>query len=108
MTVDDQWYRIRFSRTELASGICNRFWMDGLLPVAKQLRLGEGLDFNTVAVFDMDDREGGQYLYLSPGASSAFLAVAVAHGAQPCVRPAPDGLSLAYGEDWAAQKLLVR
>ena len=107
MAPDDQWYRIRFSRTEVASGICNRFWMDGLLPVAK--RLGkDGVDFDTVAVFEMDDPDGGQSLYLSPGASSAFLAVAVAHGAQPCVRPAPDGLSLAYGEDWAAQKLLVR
>jgi hypothetical protein len=104
---DDQWYRIRFSRTELASGIWNRFWMDGLLPVAKRLGKG-GLDFNTVAVFAMDDPEGGQSLYLSPGASSAFLAVALAHGAQPCVRPDPEGLSVAYGDEWVARKLLER
>jgi hypothetical protein len=105
VTVDDQWHRIRFSKTELRSGIWNRFWVDGLLPVAK--RLGK-VDFNTIAIFDMDDIEGGKYLYLSPGASSAFLPVARAHGGQPCVRPAPEGLSLAYGEDWAAQKLLLR
>jgi hypothetical protein len=81
--------------------------MDGLLPVAKRLGKG-GVDFNTVAVFDMDDPEGGQSLYLSPGASSEFLAVALAHGAQPCVRPAPEGLSLAYGDEWAAQNFLLR
>ena len=106
VTAANQWHRIRFSRTELASGIWNRFWMDGLLPVAK--RLGKGIDFSTIAVFDMDDREGGQYLYLSPAASSAFLAVAMAHGAEPCVRPAPEGLSLAYGDELAARRLLAR
>jgi hypothetical protein len=106
VTAENQWHRIRFSRIELASGIRNRFWMDGLLPVAK--RLGKGIDFNTIAVFDMDDCEGGQYLYLSPGASSAFLAVAMAHGAEPCVCPAPEGLSLAYGDEMAARRLLIR
>jgi hypothetical protein len=34
VTAANQWHRIKFSRTELASGIWNRFWVDGLLPVA--------------------------------------------------------------------------
>ena len=101
-----QWHRIKFSRDELVSGAVGRFWVDGLLPALDELR--KGTDLNTVAVFDMDDPEGGKYLYLSPGAFFAFLTIALAHGAQPCDRPAPEGLSLAYGDEWAAQNLLLR
>jgi len=81
-----QRHRIRFSKNEIASGAVNRFWLDGLLPAA--IDLDRRIDLTTVAVFDADDSEGGKSLYLSPAASFAFLAVAQAHVAQPCDRPA--------------------
>ena len=79
--------------------------MDSLLPAIEEL--GD-VDLRTVAIFDVDDSEGAKYLYLSPGAFSAFLALALAHGAQPCDRPAPASASLLYGDVLAAPKLLVR
>jgi len=99
-----QWHRIRFSKSEVASGAVNSFWIDGLLRVAKQL--GKTVDLTTVAVFEADESDGGKSLYLSPAASVAFIGVALTHGAQPCARPDPKGLSLAYGDEWASRKLL--
>jgi hypothetical protein len=102
MTSDDQWHRIRFPKDELISGAARRFFMNSLLPATEQL--SRDIDLNTVAIFDVDDSEGGKYLYLSPGAS-AFLTPALAQGAQPCDRPAPES-SLLYGDEWSARRLL--
>jgi len=99
-----QWHRIKFSKKAVASGAMNSFWIDSFLRVAK--RIGKGIDLTTVAVFEADDSDGGKSLYLSPAASVSFVGVALVHGAQPCERPAPQGLSLAYGDEWAAKKLL--
>ena len=106
MTSDDQWHRITFPKGELASGAMGRFFMDSLLPATEEP--GRNVDLSTVAIFEVDDSEGGKDLYFSPGAFAAFFTLASAHGAQPCDRPAPEGLSLAYGDEWAAQKLLLR
>ena len=106
MTSDDQWHRIRFPKDELISGAVRRFLVNSLLPAAEQL--SRAVDLDTVAILAVDDSEGGKYMYFSPGAFAAFLTLASAHGAQPCDRPAPEGLSLAYGDEWAARKLLFR
>jgi hypothetical protein len=82
----------------------SRFVVDSLLPAASH---AVDLDLDAVAIFDGDDPEGGKYLYLSPGAFSAFLTLALANGMQPCNRPSPEGVSLLYGDEWAARKLLV-
>ena len=79
--------------------------MNSLLPAATE-DLGRHVDLTTSAIFEIDDSEGGKYLYLSPGAFAAFLTLASVHGAQPCDRPAPEGLSLAYGEERSARRLL--
>src|SRR6476469_5550881 len=97
MTSDDQWHRIRFPKDELISGAVRRFLVNSLLPAAEQL--SRAIDLDTVAIFGVDDPQGGKYLYLSPGAFSAFLTLAVAQGAQPCDRPGPDS-SLLYGDKW--------
>ena len=83
----------------------SRFLLDHLLPVAEQLR---DLDLSTVAIFDADDRKEGRYVYLSPGAFEAFLNLAVEHRALPCDRPGPEGLSVLYGDQLTARRLLVR
>ena len=106
MTSDNQWHRIRFPKGELASGAMGRFFMDSLLPATEEP--GRNVDLSTVAIFEVDDSEGGKYLYLSPGAFAEFLTLASAYRAQPCDRPASEGLSLAYGDEWASQKLLLR
>ena len=67
--------------------------MNSLLPAIEE----QEVDLSTVAIFDVDDSEGGKYLYLSPGAFSAFLTPALAQGAQPCDRPVPES-SLLYGD----------
>ena len=105
MTSNDQWHRIRFPKRELASGAMGRFFMNSPLPAATE-DLGPRVDLTTSAIFEVDDSEGGKYLYLSPGAF-AFFTLALVHGAQPCDRPAPEGLSLAYGEERSARKLLT-
>jgi len=92
MTSNDQWHRIRFPKRELASGAMSRFFMNSLLPAATE-DLGRHVDLTTSAIFEIDDSEGGKYLYLSPGAFAAFLTLASVHGAQACDRPAPEGLS---------------
>ena len=106
MTSDDQWHRIRFPKDELRSGAVRRFFANRLLPAAEQL--SRAVDLDTVAILSVDDSEGGRYLYFSPGAFAAFLRLASAHGAQPCDRPAPEGFSLAYGDQLTARRLLVR
>ena len=73
MTSEDQWRRIRFPNGELGSGAMGQFFMDSLLPAIEEL----DVDFNTVAIFDVDDSEGAKYLYLSPGAVAAFLTLAL-------------------------------
>ena len=105
MTVDVQWHRIRFSRDELASGAMSRFLVDSLLPAIEEL--GD-VDLRTVAIFDVDDSEAAKDLYLSPVAFVAFLALALAHGAQPCDRLAPQAHLYFCGDVLAAPKLLVR
>ena len=105
MTSDDQWRRIRFPKGELESGAMGRFFIDSLLPAIEDL--GQHVDLSTVAIFEVDDSQGGKYLYFSPGAFAALFTLASDHGAQPCDRPAPEGLSLAYGDEWAARKLLT-
>ena len=92
MTSDDQWRRIRFPKDELGSGAMGQFFMDSLLPAIEEL----DVDFNTVAIFDVDDSEGAKYLYLSPGAVAAFLTLALTHGAEPCERPAPESAVSLY------------
>lgn len=104
MTSGDRWHRFRFSRDEIASGAMGRLLVDSLLPAAEE---DGGLDLSTVAIFRADDSEGGKYLYLSPGAFLTFRAIAVDHGAQPCDRPAPEGLSLLYGDASTAWILLL-
>jgi hypothetical protein len=101
----NQWYRIWFPKDLFASGAVSRFLLDHVLPAAEQLR---DLDLSTVAIFDADDRKEGRYVYLSPRAFGAFLEIAVEHRALPCDRPALDGLSLLYGNELAARRLLVR
>jgi hypothetical protein len=103
VTAAYQWHRIGFSKDEVASGAMSRFVVDGVLPAAVQAR---AMDLNTVAIFESDDSEGGKSLFLSPGAFFTFLTLALAHRAQPCDPPAPEGLSLLYGEEWVAHKLL--
>jgi hypothetical protein len=101
----NQWFRIWFPKDLFASGAVSRFLLDHLLPAAEQLR---DLDLSTVAIFDADDRKEGRYVYLSPGAFGAFLEIAVEHRAVPCDRPALGSLSLMYGDQWTAWKLLER
>jgi len=86
---DVQWHRIKFSKNELASGAMGRFLVDGLLPAVEQ---DNSAGLSEVAIFSGDDSEGGKSLYLSPGAFSAFLTLALAQGAQPCDLPDPGGL----------------
>ena len=83
----------------------SRFVLDGLLPAAEQ---ASDADPRTIAIFDADDRQEGRYLYLSPGAFEAFLNLAVEHRALPCDRPGPEGLSVLYGDQFTARRLLVR
>ena len=104
MTSDDQWHRIRFPNGELPSGAMGRFFLDSLLPATEEQEVNLG----TVAIFEVDDSEGGKYLYLSPGAFEAFLNLAVEHRALPCDRPGPEGLSVLYGDQFTARRLLVR
>jgi hypothetical protein len=104
MTSDDQWHRIRFPKDELKSGAVKRFFVNSLLPAAEQL--SRAVDLDTVAILGVDDSEGGKYLYLSPGAFSAFLTLALAQGAQPCDRPGPES-PLLYGDKWSAHRLLT-
>jgi hypothetical protein len=92
MNSNDQWHRIRLPKCELASGTMGRFFMNSPLPAATE-DLGKHVDLTTSAIFEVDDSEGGKYLYLSPGAFAAFLTLASVHGAQACDRPAPEGLS---------------
>jgi hypothetical protein len=80
-----------------------RFFIDSLMPAIEDL--GQHVDLSTVAIFEVDDSQGGKYLYFSPGAFAALSTLASEHGAQPCDRPAPEGLSLAYGDEWAARLL---
>ena len=104
MSSDDQWHRIRFPKDELRSGAVRRFLVNILLPAAEQLT--RAVDLDTVVILGVDDSEGGKYLYLSPGAFSAFLTLALAQGAQPCDRPVPGG-SLLYGDERSARRLLT-
>jgi hypothetical protein len=83
----------------------SRFLVDSLLPAAERDR---GMDLSAIAIFGVDESKGGKYLYLSPGAFFAFLTIALAHGAQPCDPPAPEGLSLLYGDERTARRVLVR
>ena len=106
MTSDHQWHRIRLPKDELASGAMGRFFMDSLLPATEEL--GVNVDLSTVAIFGVDDSEGGRYFYLSPGAVAEFHTLALAHGAQPCERPAPESAFLLYGNELTARRLLVR
>ena len=82
-----------------------RFFVDSLLPATEDL--GRNIDLSTVAIFGADDSEGGRYVYLSPGAFSEFAMLALAHGAQPCDRPAIESASLLYGDERSARKLLT-
>ena len=81
--------------------------MDSLLPATEAARTSCRPETPS-PYSSVDDSEGGKYLYFSPGAFAEFLTLASAHGAQPCDRPDPEGLSLAYGDEWAARKLLLR
>ena len=105
MNSNDQWHRISFPKGELASGTMGRFFMDSLLPATEEL--GRNIDLGTVAIFVVDDSEGGRYVYLSPGAFSEFATLALAHGARPCDRPAVESAFLLYGDERSARKLLT-
>jgi hypothetical protein len=96
MTSDDQWHRIKFPKGEVASGAMGGFVMDSLLPATEE----QEVDLRTVAIFEVDDSAGGKYLCLSPAAFAAFHTLALAYGAQPCDRPAPES-SLLYGNEWS-------
>ena len=71
MTLNDQWHRISFRKGELVSGTMGRFFLDSLLPATEELGRNKTIDLRTVAVFGVDDSEGGRYaVYFSPGAFS--------------------------------------
>src|SRR6476659_6235469 len=107
MTSNDQWHRISFPKGELVSGTMGRFFMEGLLLATEELGRDKIIDLRTVAIIGVDNSEGGRYVYLSPGAFSEFAMLALAHGAQPCDRPAIESASLLYGEERSARKLLT-
>jgi hypothetical protein len=78
------------------------FFMDSLLPAIEKL----GVNLRTVAIFSVDDSEGGKYVYLSPGAVAAFLTLALTHGAEPCESPALESAFLLYGDEVTGRRLL--
>ena len=84
-----------------------RFFVEGLLLATEELGRNKTIDLRTVAVFGVDDSEGGRYVYLSPGAFSEFATLALAHGARPCDRPATESAFLLYGDERSARKLLT-
>ena len=108
MTLNDQWHRISFPKGELVSGTMGRFFVEGLLLATEELGRNKTIDLRTVAVFGVDDSEGGRYaVYFSPGAFSEFATLALAHGAKPCDRPAIESTSLLFGDERSARKLLT-
>ena len=85
-----------------------RFFLDSLLPATEELGRNKTIDLRAVAVFGVDDSEGGRYaVYFSPGAFSEFATLALAHGARPCDRPATESAFLLYGDERSARKLLT-
>jgi hypothetical protein len=108
VTLNDQWHRISFRKGELVSGTMGRFFMDSLLPATEALGRNKRIDLSTVAIFGVDDSEGGRYaVYFSPGAFSEFTTLALAHGARPSDRPAVKSAFLLYGDERSARRLLT-
>jgi len=108
MTSYDQWHRISFPKGEFISAAMGRFFVEGLLLATEELGRNKTIDLRTVAVFGVDDSEGGRYaVYFSPGAFSEFTTLALAHGARPSDRPAVKSAFLLYGDERSARRLLT-
>jgi len=108
MTLNDQWHRISFPKGERVSGTMGRFFVDSRLPATEELGRNKTIDLRTVAVFGVDDSEGGRYaVYFSQGAFSEIATLAFAHGARPCDRPATERAFLLYGDERSARRLLT-
>ena len=101
MPAEMNWLRIWFRMDDVLSGVVTRLYAR-LLLIDEQV----GVDLSTVAVFEREGDNLDRYLYFSPGAAVAFRELAAEYGAQLCERPGRAGLSVLFGNDVLAWKLL--